>query len=247
MMGADKDCGMSRALLEVCVDTPDGIALAAAAGADRIELCSALDLGGLTPGAGLIAAAKGSGIPVHAMIRPRAGDFRAGEADLAAMLDDIRHIRVARLSGVVIGVADGSGALDRAALARLVDAAGPLDVTLHRVIDLTPDPIAALEVAVSLGIRRILTSGGARIAPDGVRQIAAMVRAARGRIEIMAGGGLTPANAPMLVATGIGALHASCRSDVAGGSGWGFGATRRTDPQKIVALRRAMTPETALP
>ena len=230
--------------LEICVDTPDGLAVAARAGADRCELCAALDLGGLTPGPGLIAAGARAGVPVHARIRPRAGDFIATEADLLAMIADIAAIRAAGLAGVVIGVATGAGALDIAALEPLVRAAGPLEVTLHRVIDLAPDPLAALEAAIGLGIGRILTSGGAPAAPDGAERIARMVRQAAGRIEIMAGGGVTPASVPALLATGVDALHASCAVS-SGGEGFGFGRTRRTDAGRITALKRAMTPQGA--
>lgn len=213
--------------------------MAAAAGADRCELCAALDLGGLTPGPGLLAAARGARLPVHVMIRPRAGSFVASAADMDAMIADVAAVRDAGLAGIVVGVADPSGAPDLASLARLVAAAGPLDVTLHRVIDLAPDPLSAVEAAIRLGLRRILTSGGAPAAPDGAQVIAAMVRQAAGRIEIMAGGGVTPQAAPALLATGVDALHASC-SGATDADAFGFGRTRRTDPDAISALKRAM-------
>lgn len=226
------------AQLEVCVDTPDGLAAAVEAGADRCELCAGLDLGGLTPGAGLLAAARTAGLPVHVLVRPRAGDFVASGADLAAMIADIEAVRAAGLAGVVVGAAFKSGELDRDALAALVEAAGPLEVTLHRVVDFAPDPLAAVEAAIGLGMRRILTSGGARRAVEGAERIAAMVRQAAGRIEIMAGGGVTREAAPALLATGVQALHASCATVLRGDDG--FGRTRVTDRRSIEALRRAM-------
>lgn len=196
--------------VEVCVDSAADLAVAAAAGADRVELCAALPLGGLTPGPGLIAAAAGADVPCHAMIRPRPGDFVFEGADLKACLDDIDAVRSAGLAGVVVGVARADSTLDVAALAALVEAAGPLEVTLHRVFDLVPDPFAALEQAVELGIARILTSGRQTAAEDGVALISELVRAASGRIQIMAGGGVSAGNAAVLMAAGVDALHASC-------------------------------------
>ncbi|SHJ24020.1 copper homeostasis protein [Wenxinia saemankumensis] len=228
--------------LEICVETPEGAALAAATGADRIELCAALDLGGLTPGAGLLAAGIGAGCPVHAMVRPRAGGFAVGAADLAAMEGDIAAIRAAGAAGVVIGAARPDGTLDIAALSRLRDAAGPLEVTLHRVIDLCPDPHAAVEAAIDLGLTRILTSGGPGAAPDNVAALAALVRQAAGRIEIMAGGGVTPAAVPDLLAAGVDAIHASCAAPVdTGAPGIGIPRGRSTDPARLAALKAALS------
>ncbi|GGL61691.1 copper homeostasis protein CutC [Wenxinia marina] len=228
--------------LEICVDTPEGIATAATAGADRIELCAALGLGGLTPSAGLIAAALAAEVPAHAMVRPRAGGFVLSEADLRAMLADVEAARRAGLAGVVIGAARPGGTLDADDLARLREAAGPMAVTLHRVIDLTPDPLEAVETAVSLCLDRILTSGQAPTAPEGAELIAAMVAQAAGRIEIMAGGGVTPASAQALLATGVDALHASCAVAADDGApGIGLPASRLTDAAAIRALRAAMT------
>ncbi len=232
---------MDRIQIEICVDTPDGIAAALQGGADRIELCAGLGLGGLTPGPGLIEAAARASIPSHAMIRPRAGDFRADTADLRAMLADIRAVREAGLAGVVIGVAGADGRLDTDALARLVEASGPLHVTLHRVFDLTPDPLAALETAVELGIGRILTSGGKPTAPEGAEMIARLCEAAAGRIEIMAGSGVNAGNAAGLIAAGVDALHASCGTVEAADDPFQFGASRRTDSDRVAALGRAAT------
>lgn len=196
--------------LEICVDSRDGLAAALAGGADRIELCSALSEGGLTPGPGLIMAAMECPLPVHAMIRPRGGDFVLRPGDLEDMLADINAVRRAGLAGVVIGVSDPDGALDEAALRKMIDAASGLHITLHRVFDLVPDVFAALELAIDLGMQRILTSGQAAKAGDGAPLLKKLVETAERRIEIMAGGGVTPANAPDLIAAGVDALHASC-------------------------------------
>lgn len=230
--------------LEICVETPAGLAVAATAGADRVELCSALALGGLTPGAGLLAAAAATDLSCHAMIRPRGGDFILDEADLAACLADIAAVRGAGLAGVVLGAALPDGTLDEASVARMKEAAGPLEVTLHRVFDLTPDPEAALETAIGLGITRILTSGQAAAAPEGVEVLRRLVSRAAGRIEIMAGGGVTPEAAPALIGAGVDALHASCgvaRPARGGVARIGIPETQKeTDAGAIAALRQAM-------
>lgn len=236
---------MTPATLEVCVDTAKGVATCADASVDRIELCAALGLGGLTPSVGLMRFAAACGVPTHAMIRPRAGDFRLDEYDLAQMCDDIEAARQCGLAGVVIGAALDDGTLDVAALTRMIDAAGKMDVTLHRVIDLCPDPLGAIDQAVGLGIGRILTSGGQQKAIDGAPQLAAMHSHAAGRITIMAGSGVTAANVGTLASTtGIRDFHASC----AVSRPWpplvhqmGFGEMEQiTDRAKVNALKTAI-------
>jgi copper homeostasis protein len=196
--------------LEICVDSPDGLRQAVAGGADRIELCSALGLGGLTPSPGMIAAARECPLPCHAMIRPVPGDFVPRDGGIEAVLADIAAIRAAGLAGVVIGVMTPSGDLDAEALMRCRDVAGGMDVTIHRAIDICRDQMAALEVAISCGAVRILTSGTAPTAIQGADRIAALCAMAEGRIEIMAGSGVDDGNARALMATGVDALHSSC-------------------------------------
>ncbi|MDG3442222.1 copper homeostasis protein CutC [Nitrospirillum amazonense] len=201
----------NRVRLEVCVDSPAGVAAAIKGGANRLELCAALVVGGLTPSRGLMALAAASGRPAYAMIRPRPGDFVYGPADLDVMGDDIDTVRALGLPGVVLGASLPSGELDAAALSILVDRAGGLGMTLHRAIDLTPDPIEALDIAIELGFERVLTSGGARTAVEGAETIAELVDHAQGRISIMAGSGVTPDNAVDLIRqTGVAEVHASC-------------------------------------
>ena len=233
-------------LVEVCVDTPAGLAAALEGGADRVELCSALALGGLTPSAGLMALASQASVPVRAMIRPREGHFTFDAAECDAMLRDIDAARSAGLEGVVIGAASPSGALHFTMLERLARHANGMAITLHRVVDLLPDPVEAVDFAVSLGLSTILTSGGATRAIDGIDRIATMQERAAGRIEILAGGGVTADNAPtILAATGIGSVHASCSRPIATASGrlleLGFesAARRETDRTLVAALCRA--------
>ncbi|MDM7931875.1 copper homeostasis protein CutC [Tabrizicola sp.] len=235
----------ARVTIEVCVDCSAGLAAAISGGADRIELCSALALGGLTPSPGLMAEAAGCGVPVLAMIRPRAGGFVWSEAEVRGMLADITAARATGLAGVVLGASLPDGQLDQAVLRRLVTAAAGLDLTLHRCFDLTPDMGAALEVAVSLGFRRILTSGGEATAAAGASRIAALVAQAQGRISVMPGAGVSPANAAMLMALGVSELHGSCSVAVqtqgrAVDLGFGPAEQRRTDADRVRALRHAL-------
>jgi copper homeostasis protein len=217
--------------IEICVDSPEGLAAAIAARPDRIELCSALALDGLTPGPGLVRMAAGAGVPVMAMIRPRAGNFVFGPADRDSALADIEHVQAAGLAGVVLGANLPDGRLDTAALAVQVQHSKGLDLTLHRAFDITPDPFAALEDAIDLGFSRILTSGQAATAPEGAGLLARLVRAARGRIAIMAGAGVRAAHARALAATGVQALHGSFR-----------GADGLPDAAEIARLRAALAP-----
>ncbi|ENZ82627.1 MULTISPECIES: copper homeostasis protein CutC [Caulobacter] len=200
-----------RILLEVCVDTPAGLAAAIAGGADRIELCAALGQQGLTPAPGLIAQASKAPIPIYAMIRPRQGDFRYDAVELDAMRRDIDAARDAGLAGVVFGANRDNGELDADVLAPLIAQSEGLGVTLHRAFDLVPDFEAGLELAIELGFERVLTSGGAQNAMAGAARIAQLTAQARARIAILAGGGINPANAAEVIArTGVTEVHGSC-------------------------------------
>lgn len=229
-------------LLEVCVDDALGLAEAVAGGADRVELCAALGLGGLTPSVGLMEVAAGCGVPVMAMIRPRAGGFEYGAAEVAVMKADIRAVRAAGLAGVVLGAVRGNG-LDAAVLGELVAEAGGLDLTLHRAVDLVRDVEAAVEVAVGLGFRRVLSSGGARVAVEGVARLEVMLRVARGRLVVMPGSGVAVSTWPTLAGLGCREVHASCSVAVGGKvDAFGFvtGAERRTDRGRVAALKAVL-------
>lgn len=234
-----------RPVLEVCVDDAAGLATACAHGADRIELCSALDLGGLTPSVGLMALAAKAKVPVFAMIRPKAGEFCFGPDDVTVMEADIAAARGAGLAGVVLGASLPDGRLDIETLSRLVACANGLDLTLHRCFDLVPDPAVALEQAIALGFDRILTSGGALHAPDGIALLKALVDQAAGRIAIMAGSGVSADTLPAFDGVGLNEFHGSCSLAVptkGPARDFGFAAPdmRRTDAQAIIALRQAL-------
>jgi copper homeostasis protein len=195
--------------LEVCVDTPDGLEIALSAGADRVELCAALTLSGLTPTPGLMARAAGRN--VWPMIRPRAGDLVFTPAEADAMRRDIDAARAAGLPGVVLGASRLSGELDADLLVELAAHAAGLGLALHRAYDQAPDLSAALETAIALGFERVLTSGGARTAPEGADRLAALVAQAADRIVVMAGSGVTAASVADLVRrTGVREVHGSC-------------------------------------
>lgn len=232
-----------RPLLEICVDDADGLQTAIAAGADRIELCSALATGGLTPSPGLMALAARAPIPVIALVRPRPGGFHYSPDELAMMVADIAAVRAAGLSGVAIGALSPDGDLDEAGLKALLDAAAGLDLTLHRAFDMARDRSATLEQAVALGFRRILTSGGASTAPEAVDELCRLAEEAKGRIAIMPGSGIRAASLPPLLSTGLfSEFHASAsmpRERDANAARMGFepAGWRRTDSGEIAALR----------
>ncbi|EHH68722.1 copper homeostasis protein CutC [Gluconobacter morbifer] len=238
--------------LEICVDTSAGLAVAQSQNVSRIELCSALALGGLTPSPGLMHLASNSPVPVYAMIRPRSGNFVFTPLEEAAMLADIAAARSAGLAGVVLGASMPDQSLNEAMLKRLITSCGSMGRTLHRAFDLVPDPSKALETVIRLGFDRILTSGCAPTAPEGMSVLKALVQQARGRIDIMGGSGVTPDNVAMLVReTGINAVHGSCRPQVSANSEkdlrtdrsiqLGFGTTPPLpSPAVIQAVRTAM-------
>ena len=204
-------------MLEVCVDTIDGANAALKGGASRVELCSSLSEGGLTPSAGLMRLAATLPIPCYAMIRPRCGLFQYSQKEIDIMICDIAVARDAGLAGVVLGVQSSDGSLDLDVLKRLIDEAGSLGKTLHRVIDVAPDPLRPLEQAIELGFARVLTSGARPLAPDGMSLIRQMVDLANQRLSVMPGCGLIPENVRrVLDATGATEAHASCRLKVCG-------------------------------
>lgn len=228
----------------LCADL-ESVHVAVEVGADRIELCSAPEVGGLTPGAGLLEAAleaAAGSLAVVVLVRPRVGGFSLrGAGELRALVGDVRAARAAGAAGVAVGVLGLDGQLDETAMSELVAAADGLPVTLHRAIDLTPSPLSALERAAALGVRRVLTSGGRATALEGAPGIAAMVGAAGSAIEVIAASGVRGDNAAEVLArTGAGALHGSCAGPVAEEPGLGMGALRPMDRTQAAALVAAV-------
>ncbi|MGE6785003.1 copper homeostasis protein CutC [Ensifer adhaerens] len=202
---------MSDIKLEVCVDDTDGLYAAIEGGADRIELCAALSVGGLTPNPGLMALAGPPRVPVYAMIRPRPGDFIFSTVDLDGMRRDIDAARAAGLAGVVLGASLADGRLDTSMLTKLTGHAAGLGMTLHRAFDLVPDFAEAMEIAVDLGFERILTSGGARSAPQAIDRLAEITERAAGRLSVMPGSGVTLDTVDGLLSRlTVSEVHSSC-------------------------------------
>lgn len=204
---------MKRSLIEGCVDSHASAAAAYRGGADRLELCANLAIGGTTPSPSLLELVRRDcPLPVNVLIRPRFGDFLYSQAELEEMERDIRRFRELGANGVVIGALTPEGELDMEAMGRLMDCAGGVDVTLHRAFDMTRDPIKTLEDAVRLGCRTILTSGQAGNALEGVEVLGEIFRQAAGRIDIMAGCGVKKENIPAIYCrTGIRMFHTTGR------------------------------------
>ncbi|MWB99909.1 copper homeostasis protein CutC [Agromyces seonyuensis] len=240
-----------RLPVEIAVQDAEGVRIALEEGAARVELCQALGLGGLTPSAGLIesaveaSAAVGVAGFVHVLVRPRGGGFVYSADERAAIARDIRLCARLGADGVVVGALDEDGRIDLDALAAFVDAAGEIDVTVHRAVDAAADPVAAVAALAGRGVRRVLTSGGAPTCAEGVDGLAAMLRESGGRLELMAGGGVRPDDVGTLAALGVDAVHLSARRTIVAGPGGpgggsdGYDATDRDVVARAVALASA--------
>ncbi len=195
-------------------DVPTAL-VAEAAGADRLELCADLGQGGTTPSLGAVEIALRSlrTAGVRIMVRPRGGDFRVGELEEQVMLADIAAIRAlpnphGLALGVVVGAVTDGAELDLAVLRRLIEAAGPLPVTVHKAFDEVPDQFTALEQIIELGADAVLTSGAARTALDGAARLAALRQRAGDRLRVIAAGGIRSHNVRLVLAqTGAQEVH----------------------------------------
>lgn len=198
-------------LLEICVDSVESAIAAQRGGAQRVELCSDLLEGGITPSPGLLEMVRRLvEIEVFAMVRPRAGDFFYTNHELKVMKADIQHARRLGADGIVLGVLDADGYVDVPRTRELVELAAPLPVTFHRGVDVSADRIDSLERIVASGARRVLTSGGKRRVIEALSTVAEMIERAAGRITVMTGGGLNAENIRAVAeATGATEFHAS--------------------------------------
>lgn len=200
---------MKNALLEICCGSIDDAIEAEAGGADRVELCSALFLGGLTPSLGTILETKSRlKIPVMVMIRPRAGGFCYSEAEMASMERDVEVTVANGADGLVFGILRPDGTIDAERCRRLLKLARDRQTVFHRAFDVAPDPLAALDEIVELGFTRVLTSGQHDSALDALPFIRHLMEYAGDRIEILPGGGIPPASIPDVISqTGCRQVH----------------------------------------
>ncbi|MBI5852661.1 MAG: copper homeostasis protein CutC [Planctomycetes bacterium] len=219
---------MTRVLCEVAVDSLDGVRAAEAGGADRIELCAALELGGLTPGAGLAERARSAtALPIVAILRPRAGDFALDAQDLDVLVAEIGRLAALGIDGFVAGALTPDGTVDRAAMRVLCDAVRPKPMTFHRAFDVARDAFEALDAVCELGTERLLSSGGAPDAESGLATLLALGVRAGDRLELIAGGGVRAHNVARIVArSGVRAVHLSAAKVVDGPMRWRGAALR---------------------
>ncbi len=244
---------MSRTL-EVCIGSVESAKAARDGGAYRVELCAALEVGGITPSLGLMQQVrKIEGIKMHVLIRPRGGDFLYDEADIQCMEQDIIAARDCGADGVVIGALTAEGNIDISVCKRLIEKAKGMSITFHRAFDMCKEPLQALEDIISLGCHRILTSGQAATAEKGITMLGELVKAANGRIIIMPGCGVNSGNAAeILDACNCSEIHASARKSVGSGmifrhSGVSMGnsdsdeyARKETDKDEVSAIVKSI-------
>lgn len=196
-------------LVEVCANSPESARAAELAGADRIELCSELAVGGVTPSIGALQWVRQHiRIPVHVLIRPRSGDFQYSGEEIDCMVRDIYTCVEMGFAGVVSGCLTADRQIDMAATKKLIDAAGSCHFTFHRAFDRCPDPEVALLQLEGLGVHTLLSSGQASDAVTGLPLLKRLLGMS-GTCQIMPGGGINPGNALAFKEAGFTALHLS--------------------------------------
>lgn len=236
---------MTRVLIEAAVETVEDAEAATRGGADRLELCAALDLGGLTPTLGMLHEVRAiSGLPVVVMLRPRGGDFVYDEREVRVMARDLEGFLPHDPAVFVLGVLDKSGRVHEEACAMLLKLAGRVPVVFHRAFDRTPDPLAALETCVQLGFARVLTSGREATGLAGSPAIRKLRDAAAGRIELLPCGKVNAKNAADILALSCCTqLHGAFAEPVPAATERGhrgYAQRCRTSATEVAAVRAAV-------
>ncbi len=228
--------------LELCTDSPEGVKLALEGGADRVELCAALDSGGLSPSPSLLRSCLRMGdLPIHCMLRPRPGGFVYSKEEVEWMQDELLQFKKDGAAGVVFGCLDAAHDVDAANTQILTKHAHSLglEVTFHRAFDHLKDSQKGLHQLIEIGVDRILTSGGERTAEEGLGLIRSLVDHSRGRVQIMAGSGVSKENARRIASVGVDALHlTSHKKYEEDGLLEGMGHCYMPDPEKWFAVKK---------
>ncbi|MDQ3109084.1 MAG: copper homeostasis protein CutC [Bacteroidota bacterium] len=230
-------------LLEIAVFSVEAALIADEAGADRLELCNGYAEGGITPSFGTIQLVKQRvKCPVYVMIRPRAGNFQYSSIEIEVMKSDIAQCKLLNADGIVLGLLDENGQIDKAVIKNLVALSSPLPVTFHRAFDLCHDPLEALEMLIECGVKRILTSGQKSSAMEGSDFIAELNKKANGRIIIMPGAGINPGNiSDIKTQTSCSEFHASAKRITASTDAFGFGENVLPHPEIIAELKKKLS------
>lgn len=218
--------------VEICSNSRQSAEHAKAGGADRIELCSRLEVGGTTPKVeDIVYCVQQLQLRTHVLVRPREGNFTYSDAEFALICEEVEMCKRAGAHAVVVGFLTPAGRIDVAKTRHIVELAAPMEVTFHRAFDeMTEPPLEALEKVISCGCHRILTSGCKPSAEEGIDTLRKLVRQADGRITILAGAGVTPQNAARIVReTGVTEIHGSCKHTLPDG-------TTETDTETVKAL-----------
>lgn len=206
-------------IAEICIDSIEGVLAANAAGASRVELCSALLEGGLTPSFGMTKRAKAAagGVGLHVMIRPRGGDFLYSDDEFAVMKEDVEALGKLGVDGFVFGLLTSEGEVDTSRTAELIALGRPAKITFHRAFDMAKDPFSSLDALIDLGVDRLLTSGQAPGVLEGAPLIRELIERSAGRIAIMPGGDVSARNVARIIQeTGAGEIHFAALETEAG-------------------------------
>lgn len=200
-------------LLEICATSVESAVNVQKGGAQRIELCSELVVGGITPSYGLLKAVlKKVSLPVFVLVRPRSGNFVYSDEEFEIIKNDIRISKELGCAGIVSGVLKDDFSVDLIRVKELVELAKPLEFTFHRAFDLTPNPVESLEELIEIGVNRILTSGQEISAEKGIDLLIKLKDLAKDRLRILPGGGIRPENVHLFRENGFTEIHASASS-----------------------------------